>query len=163
MKKTLLTSLVLCLCSQVALCQVQQGALKVMIENADEDGIIGAQVAVYQGEKLMTGGATDPFGLAFIPSIVAGEYLVEVSSIGFGRERRVVQIHTNNITSISFRLEPTYSDYAFDCCGCPRRPKEKKPSKPRKIIASNAWSVLHPTFGFNTNWQTEEILKMPVR
>ena len=61
--------LLLLLSAFVAQAQVQQGNLKVTITNAEADDIFNAQVAIYDGENLITGGVTDPFGLVLIPSI----------------------------------------------------------------------------------------------
>ena len=146
MKKIFLIASVVFLFGESAFSQVFQGSLKVVIENAEEDEIIGAQVAVYQGEKLITSGVTDPFGLVLISAIDPGTYTVEVISVGFNTKQHIVEIRSNIISTIGVRLEMAERDWNlcdFHCCG--REP------------------LFKGSFGELSSFNTDDILKMPVR
>lgn len=80
------------------------GSLKVIIENAEDDGIVVAQMAVYRGEKLVTGGAPDRFGLVDIPTIAPGLYQIEISCIGFESAKRTIHIEPELTTTIGLSL-----------------------------------------------------------
>lgn len=144
MKHLALTVLALLLFSQPVKAQ-SSGSLKVLIQNAYKDGIIGAQVAVYQGEKLVTRGFTDPLGLVCILNIGPGTYAIEVFSHGFIAERRAVEIHCNQISEIQLKLLVNKSDQTnsvvIDYC-------------PEPIMAKYGGTLL---------FSSHEILRMPVR
>ena len=79
------------------LAQVGHGTLKVVIKNAEEDDVIAAHVIVYDGDHLVSGAATDVYGLAFVPNLAPGTYRVEISHVGFKSLSMEIVIHPNNI------------------------------------------------------------------
>lgn len=146
MKFTLLTTLTLLLSPFFSQGQSLKGSLKVVIENAEEDELLGAQVALYQGEKLINGAVTDPLGSAVVPDLEPGLYQMEIHSIGFVTEQRVVQVYAKITTSIVLSLK--ISEFDIPICyigGCGREP------------------LFKGLFGEMPSFETEEILKMPVR
>lgn len=130
----------------VAQAQVQQGTLKVIIANADEAGIIGAQVAIYDGGSLVTGGATDVFGLVSISAIATGTYDVEIKSIGFNTIRKEnVVISSNNIRSIEVTM------------------KESVTEIDEIVISVDREPLIKESFGGLDSRNTEDIGRLPVR
>jgi len=81
----------------IAFGQASKGGLKVFIENAQEDDIIGATVQVMDGERQVTGGVTDFEGFLYIPNIEAGTYTVVIRHIISGEVKFQVTIKSNSI------------------------------------------------------------------
>lgn len=136
----------LLLSSFVAQAQVQQGSLKVIIANAEDEGVIGAQVAIYDGETLIKGGVTDPFGLVQIPGIDPGSYDVEISYVGYKTIRKEnVIISSNNIRSIEVSMQVSVIEGTEVVIEIAREP------------------LIKESFGGLDSRSTEEIGKLPVR
>lgn len=81
----------------IASAQASKGGLKVFIENAVTDEIIGATVQVMDGERQVTGGVTDFNGFVYLPNIEAGTYTVIIRHINIGEAKFQVTIKSNSI------------------------------------------------------------------
>lgn len=94
--------------------QASKGSLKVFIENAQEDDIIGATVQVMDGERQVTGGVTDFEGFLFIPNIEAGTYTVVIRNVNFGEAKFQVTIKSNSIYELKEKIP--VSSMCPGCC-----------------------------------------------
>jgi len=89
----------------------QNGGLKVFIENAEENEILGATVQVMDGERQVTGAVADFTGFAYIPDIDAGVYTIVIRHIHIGEARFQVTIESNLIYELREELQV--------CADCP--------------------------------------------
>lgn len=121
------------------------GTLEVLIENAEEDEIYGAEVCVYIHERLVTKGFTDPSGFSLVPALSPGEYLVEIRCVGYYPLIFMVEVSSNQTTNIRTSLVP-----AIECLWTITTETIQKP-------------LTEGIYGGITSWSTEEILKMPIR
>lgn len=82
-----------------------RGGLKVFIENAEEDDIIGATVQVLNDGKQVTGGVTDFTGFVYLPNIDEGVYDVVIRHIGSITDTLPVSIRKNKIHELRMQLQ----------------------------------------------------------
>lgn len=82
-----------------------RGGLKVFIENAEEDDIIGATVQVLDDGKQVTGGVTDFTGFVYLPKIDEGAYDVVIRHIGTITDTLPVSIRKNIIHELRMHLQ----------------------------------------------------------
>ena len=90
----------------------QDGALKGRVTDSDtKDAIPFAQVVIKLGGKIMNGATTDINGDYTIKPIAAGSYDVEVSFMGYGKQRvtnMVIKANTDNF--LDFKMESSVKD-----------------------------------------------------
>lgn len=142
MKKILTSLLNILFLTTIVYAQNSTGTLKVVIENAEEEEIIGAQVVVFQVEKLMSRAVTDPFGVALISSLNPGYCDIQIRYLGFNSIRnKVVEVKPNDTAMVLASLKP----HPLQECWAIRRP------------------LFPGKYGELSSWSTEEILRMPVR
>jgi len=82
-----------------------RGGIKVFIENAEEDDIIGATVQVMDGERQVTGGVTDFEGFLYLPNIDAGRYNVVIRHIMTIPDTLPIRVKENEIFELKIHLE----------------------------------------------------------
>lgn len=75
----------------------QKCGLKVFIENAEQDDIIGATVQVMDAKRQIAGGVTDFMGFAYVPLVEAGTYDIVIRHIMIGKAKFRVTIKSNTI------------------------------------------------------------------
>lgn len=143
MKK--LFTLILLIVPFALFAQVSTGTIKVHVIDENGDDFLGANVAVYQGDKFIKGNASDPFGLATITNLEPGEYILKVSFVGYEYAEAKFKISAVNITYLEIELEPAKEELTKCCFGCDFGPPMLEP------------------YGGNTPIRTESIIKMPVR
>lgn len=95
---------IMLLIPSLVFCQSNKGGLKVFIENAEEDDLIGATVQVMDGERQLAGGVTNFSGFVYIPLIEAGTYVVLIRHINIGEAKFQVTIKSNSIYELREEL-----------------------------------------------------------
>ena len=98
MKKVILLNLVLGLISLAGLAQIGNGAIKGTILEAPDfkTPVPYANVSLWQGGQLVTGTVTDDFGNFELKAINPGEYVLKLSSLGFGDKKlRGIRVKPN--------------------------------------------------------------------
>lgn len=137
------TLLLLFLSISTAWGQAGTGSIKVIIENSDE--VIGATVQVKDGERLVTGGITDPFGLAVIPGIEPGQYTLIVSYVGYKTVKQPVTVSTGNIREVRINMQ------------------ESVVEGEEVVIYEEKDPLIEESYGGLETRGTDEILKNPTR
>lgn len=82
----------------------QKCGLKVFIENAEQDDIIGATVQVMDAKRQVAGGVTDFMGFAYVPLVEAGTYDIVIRHIMIGEAKFQVTIKSNTIYELRKEL-----------------------------------------------------------
>ncbi|MBI1184281.1 TonB-dependent receptor [bacterium] len=125
--------------------QVQMGTIKVEVQDENGDGILGANVAVYIGEKFIKGDATDPFGLTSISGLEPGTYTVKVTFVGYKTYVEPVDVTANGIASMLIKMDPSFEEI------------------PEVVIVEKKEPIIKDAYGGTSSKNTEEIGRLPVR
>lgn len=101
---TILLTVLLCTV-QYCPAQTLMGGLKVFIENAEKDDIIGATVRIMKGKSQVTGGVTDFTGFLYLSNIEAGRYQALIRHSYSGTDSLEIEIEENRISELRIQLK----------------------------------------------------------
>lgn len=118
-----------------------------VIDKSNKEPLIGANVVVYKGDQLVTGGATDINGRYRIKPIQPGKYTVKVSFIGYQAiQYDNVVIKADAITTLDFEMQAGVEI-----------------SKEVQVISYKVPLIDKGNVSSQTTLQREEIMKIPGR
>jgi hypothetical protein len=124
--------------------QVSTGSLSVHVVDENGDDFFGAGIFIYEGERLITGNETDPFGSAVISGLEPGKYTVKICFVGYQWTMCSVEVSSNQITCIDGSLFHHFNCLCDNYNYCQQQ-------------------FAKDIFTGTTTWTTDQILKMPVR
>ncbi|MFY0673606.1 MAG: TonB-dependent receptor [Bacteroidia bacterium] len=145
MKQVYKTLLFLLLSAFSLNAQVQTGTVKVHVVDENGEDFLGANVAIYEGEKFIKGNSTDPFGLATIANIEPGTYSVKISFVGYAPyTQNNVTVGSNNIRSLEVEMQVESEEL-------------------NEVIVVAEKPMIDEAYGGMNTKNTEEIGRLPVR